>query len=655
MLRVSTEEQAQGYGLDVQEAAGREYISRQPGWILPPELIFRDEGVSGSIIDRPEMLRLEAAAKMGLIDVIVVHKFDRIGRTGRAFWTWIWAMEDLGISFVSVTQNIDTTTTFGQQQLQFHAMMAEAEWNLIRERTQSGRQRKAIEGGWPGGPPPWGYSIEGVGKRGSKLVINEDEARTIFQAVYLIVDKKMNVSEAAQELNVLGMLTRSGKPWTASNLHRRLRSNALLKAEVIFRNPDGSGRNRTKLDQEGVPLHGQSVTISIPRILSKERAKALEKAMAKNGHTSHAAAGDYPLSGRIKGKCGYGYVGAYRKTDDTRYYRCGGSNNGKGKVTGCTDPYITASDIEAAVWAEVITLLSDPARLETLAEEWVKGLPGDIEKQRTRVADFEKALQEKEAAAARAVVDFARNADLDQSIKDAAMKTLNEDVKAARGMVVKAKEVLAEQEKAEAHTKNVMTLTEIARENLRDLALTEMGEVIELLDLQVTPMGEVRKRSGVKCKVTEWHEETGTPVPAEVPEEAWPAVEELMTDFFGRRQFTKGAYDIRTQVNGALHRLRTGGLWDELPERYGPWVSVKERQNAWFKKGFWPVLVTHLNFAGGGTPVEREPQLPPLRITGRITAELVTDLEVDRSGREGGKEVPPNQRFGELASRRPST
>ncbi|MEU5314489.1 transposase [Streptomyces sp. NPDC021562] len=135
-----------------------------------------------------------------------------------------------------------------------------------------------------------------------------------------------------------------------------------------------------------------------------------------------------------------------------------------------------------------------------------------------------------------------------------------------------------------------------------------------MCDITVRPLGEVRKRSGVKCKVTAWHERTGTPVPAEVPEPLWPLVEELMTAHFRGRQFARGVVDVRTQVNGILHRLRTGCLWDELPARYGPWALAKDRQNTWFKKGFWPVLVRHLNLAGGSAPVRREPCVPPLEV-----------------------------------------
>ncbi|MET9495045.1 recombinase family protein [Streptomyces sp. NPDC006552] len=159
MLRVSTRRQAAKFGLEAQEAAGRAYVDRQPGWVLAEDLIFRDEGVSGALIERPGMLRLEHEARQGRVDMIVVHSFDRIARTSRAFWAWVWAMDDLGVAFVSVSQDVDTTSATGQEHLQFHAAAAETEAELIHERMQGGRQRKALSGGWTGGPPPWGYAI----------------------------------------------------------------------------------------------------------------------------------------------------------------------------------------------------------------------------------------------------------------------------------------------------------------------------------------------------------------------------------------------------------------------------------------------------------------------------------------------------------------
>ncbi|MDG5805581.1 recombinase family protein [Streptomyces ossamyceticus] len=81
--RVSTEEQTRGYGLDVQDDACRAYVEHK-GWRLHD--IYKDEGVSGSLTKGPSFDRLMVDVRAGLIDVVVVHKFDRVGRTGRAFW-----------------------------------------------------------------------------------------------------------------------------------------------------------------------------------------------------------------------------------------------------------------------------------------------------------------------------------------------------------------------------------------------------------------------------------------------------------------------------------------------------------------------------------------------------------------------------------------
>ncbi|MGW7567268.1 recombinase family protein [Streptomyces tendae] len=621
MLRVSTPEQARGYGLGVQESVGRAYIAGRPGWSLSPELVFKDEGVSGATLARPGMLRLERAAKEGRIDVVVVHSFDRVGRTALSFWAWIWALEDLGVGVVSATEDIDTTTESGRQQLQGCVLRAEAERMLLCERTQGGRQRKALDGGWVGGPPPWGYAIDKAGGHRSTLVVDEGEARVVRRAVSLIVDESHNVSEAARELNALGHFTRSGRPWTASNLHRRLRCPTLLNGEVIFRKPSGDGRATTRLDQNGVPVHGESVVLTVPRLIGAERAVELVRALRECGHSSHTQADAYPLTGRIVGTCGHRYVGSFNKYNATRYYRCGGGNNGKGRETNCSDPYLTADAVEAAVWGVIEGLLAEPRALSTVLDR-LNPCPGDVDRQRARVARFATALQEKEAALAHATTIQAASGP-DRAVREAALRQLAQDVHNATALLDAGRQVLRGQEAAAAATRTTRCLAQAAQgvSPAGPAELAQLTAVIGLLDVTVKPLGEVRRRSGVKCKVTEWHQQTGTPVPAAVAESEWPVIEKLMTGYFARRQFARGAVDVRTQLNGALHRLRTGCLWDELPACHGPWQLAKERQNTWFKKGFWPVLMEELNRHGRATPVRCEPQAPPLEVTGTIASE----------------------------------
>ncbi|MFE1755964.1 transposase, partial [Streptomyces anandii] len=332
----------------------------------------------------------------------------------------------------------------------------------------------------------------------------------------------------------------------------------------------------------------------------------MELALRKGGHSSRAAASDYPLTGRIIGGCGHHYVGAYRKTNDTRYYRCGGGNNGKGRATNCTDPYLTADDVETVVWKRIEALLNEPGAMAAATGGRPHLHPGDIDRQRERVARFEESLKEREEHLVRAETALVRVPGLDRVVRDAAVRQLTGEVRSARELLAMGREVLESQEAAQAAGRDARHHALLAGTKAAGVGHADLAALCGFLDIVVKPLGQVRKRSGVKCKVTAWHEGTGTLVPAEVPELDWAGVEELMAAHFTRRQFVRGAVDIRTQLNGALHRLRTGCLWDELPERYGPWQLAKDRQNTWFTKGFWPVLMPELVRRGGATPVQRE-------------------------------------------------
>ncbi|MEV1022352.1 transposase [Streptomyces sp. NPDC050264] len=108
---------------------------------------------------------------------------------------------------------------------------------------------------------------------------------------------------------------------------------------------------------------------------------------------------------------------------------------------------------------------------------------------------------------------------------------------------------------------------------------------------------------------------TGVLVPAEVTASQWALAEEAMAAFFPRRQFARGPVGIRTQLNGILHRLRTGCLWGEPPEQCGAPALVKDRQNSWVKRGFRAPLTHVLNASGGGTEAQREQLVPALEVT----------------------------------------
>lgn len=621
MARVSTSEQAQGYGIKVQVDAGTNYINNQPGWILNPDHIFLDEGVSGSVIDRPAMLRLEAAARQRLIDVIVVHKFDRIGRTGRAFWAWIWAMEDLGIRFVSVEQQIDTTTDFGRQQLQFYAMMAEAEWNAIRTRTVDGRNAAVLAGKWPGGPAPYGFTIVGE-RRNKTLVHNNAEVQVLLKAVSLVVDEGKNASAAARELNQLRMFTRQGKKWTGPNLLQRLK-NEMLIGQFVYRDPTKTGqKNRTRVNLDGTPMYGECVALQFPEIITMERFTLLQAALAVNSWGSRQGTHVYPLSARIESACGKHYIGQWDKATSARYYICIGKRLDPDDVCSCKG--IRADDIEQAVWGDLSEFLGDRDRLTAMAQEWMRTLPGDLEKHRERVAALETSVTEGQEKLTQAAINLATLDQLDDATKQAALSKLNDDLKKDKEALAEALVVLEEHERVAQEAATMLQMVENAQINLSDLGLPEMRDMMAILDIHVHITSEIKGniRVGRRCLPSQWHAETGTLVPDDISEEEWPAVLDIINATRKAAVFGRKGTDLRQQINGILYRLRTRCSWREIPAEFGSGVAIKARSERLWQDGAWPLIVEHLNARGGGTEVPPERNVPDFKVCGVLMKEV---------------------------------
>ncbi|GAA3180933.1 recombinase family protein [Streptomyces virens] len=632
--RVSTEEQTRGYGLDVQDDACRAYVENK-GWRLHD--VYRDEGVSGSLTKRPGFDRLMADVKAGLVDVVVVHKFDRVGRTGRAFWRWIWQLEDLDTAIVSVTQDIDTTTTHGKFMLQQYAAIAEMEYNLIRERTQGGLQKKAEAGGWPGGAPPYGYRIEGKGKRGSFLVIDEHEAAILQAARKMAVEEGMNTREMAQRLNALEMFTRSGKPWSHSNLRGKLISESTLRGVVTFRNPKRAHAGHgAALNKDGTAKHGATVTIQLDPIFTPEEAADLSAAMGRlgNGKPKPKPHG-YPLSKRLVGHCGAHYVGMKRSGRPGRWYRCTGR---AAKYPGdpvCSCDMVDADAVEAAVWADVVKLLGDPDRLKAMAAEWVGMATGEQTNHADRIADLDRRITERTGALTKLVTDYAK-AGLPAVALQAATRALTEEVEQLQAMRDEAAAWMEETEAAEQRARDLAALAAVARERLADMDPAEQSEVLALLDVRVTITGEIPKpRLGLACSMRDWFTAAQRLVPDELTDEAWARVEPIVKAWEPPSHRCRPG---RVMLDAMFYKARTGCLWEELPERFGLWKGIHSRYKTWRNCGVWDEIMAAL--PDEGQPVWTPPLVPPLRVEGRVDPRVFTGAEEEAVSAETGVPGP---------------
>ena len=166
--------------LDAQHDACDAYIASQKseGWAAIRER-YDDGGYSGGSLDRPALSQLIKDIEAGLVDVVVVYKIDRLSRSLIDFTKLVEVFDRNNVTFVSVTQSFNTTTSMGRLTLNILLSFAQFEREVIGERIRDKFAASKKRGMWMGGFVPLGYDV-----KERKLVINEAEAkivRLIFQ------------------------------------------------------------------------------------------------------------------------------------------------------------------------------------------------------------------------------------------------------------------------------------------------------------------------------------------------------------------------------------------------------------------------------------------------------------------------------------------
>ncbi|MGB2821911.1 MAG: recombinase family protein, partial [Phycisphaerae bacterium] len=214
--------------LDAQREAGEAYIASQKseGWVCLADH-YDDGGFTGGNTDRPALVRLLADVAAGRIDCVVVYKVDRLSRSLMDFAGLISLFDKHRISFVSVTQNFDTTSSMGRLTLNILLSFAQFEREIIGERIRDKLAAQRRRGKWTGGVPVLGYDVDRSGPS-PKLVVNADEA-TRAREIFSLYLKLGSLLPVVQELEKRGWhnkawTTRSGKakggkPFDKCNLH----------------------------------------------------------------------------------------------------------------------------------------------------------------------------------------------------------------------------------------------------------------------------------------------------------------------------------------------------------------------------------------------------------------------------------------------------
>lgn len=191
--------------LDAQREAAEAFIESQKreGWVCVPDR-YDDGGFSGGTLERPALQRLLDDIGNGKVNCLVVYKVDRLSRSLLDFARIMETLDRHEVSFVSVTQQFNTTHSMGRLTLNILLSFAQFEREIIAERTRDKMSAARRKGKWTGGMPVLGYDID---PRGSRLLVNHEEAASV-RAIFELYLEHQSLRSTAQELNRRGYVTK---------------------------------------------------------------------------------------------------------------------------------------------------------------------------------------------------------------------------------------------------------------------------------------------------------------------------------------------------------------------------------------------------------------------------------------------------------------
>ena len=239
--------------LDAQREACEAYIlsQRHEGWTALPQM-YDDGGISGGTMERPALKRLLVDVSSGKIDVVVVYKVDRLTRSLADFAKMVEIFDQRSVSFVSVTQAFNTTSSMGRLTLNVLLSFAQFEREVTSERIRDKIAASKKKGMWMGGLSPLGYDVQD-----RKLVVNAVEAKTV-QLIFGRYAALKSVRLLQAELGRAGIVSKSrkrdngsaygGQPLGRGALYAML-ANRLYRGEIVHKGVSHPGQHDPIIDE----------------------------------------------------------------------------------------------------------------------------------------------------------------------------------------------------------------------------------------------------------------------------------------------------------------------------------------------------------------------------------------------------------------------
>jgi len=341
--------------LDAQRDACENYIASQKseGWLMARER-YDDGGFSGGNMERPGLKKLLEDVRSGMVDIIVVYKIDRLSRSLADFAKLVEIFDEHKVTFVSVTQAFNTTTSMGRLTLNILLSFAQFEREVTGERIRDKIAAAKRKGMWMGGVPPLGYDVDN-----RLLIINEAEAtvvRRIFEEMLTIGSP----TQIAVNLTADGITT---KAWTTQE--GQTRNGTRIDKKYLHK----LLRNRIYLGE--LSHKGNWYPGAHPPIIDQELWDKVHTVLARDGHarsveTKIRSRTDALLRGLLYAPSGERMYPTYSRKNGRKYHYYVSKSESRFGAPGKSYERLPAPEIEAAVVAQIRTVLTSPESIASV-------------------------------------------------------------------------------------------------------------------------------------------------------------------------------------------------------------------------------------------------------------------------------------------------
>jgi site-specific DNA recombinase len=408
--RVSTARQEDEKTIETQLSAVREYITKE-GWGITDT--YKDEGWSGTILERPELDRLREDARRRMFDAVVLYDPDRLARV---YWMQAMVIDELSrvkvqTLFVTVPPPKNDEDNLMQV---IRGGFAMYERTKISERFRLGKLRKVKEGHVMASEAPFGYTL--IRKKGrvgdanfkqTHYEINDREAHVVRMIFQWVADEGLTLRKVIRRLQEASISPRHSDRgvWSTSTLSTLVRNRTYIgeshygasRAVEPKKLPDKSVYRRQKKSSREMRPESEWILVKVPALFESASDRVMfdraQEQLKRNYEMSKRnKKNEYLLAGRIRCVCGRSRAGEGPKKGRYRYYRCTSRVHDYPLPPSCPEKGVNAIVADGLVWDELSRLMTSPEAMRRQIEAWYQRVHSGVLNSALNMAPLEKEL-----------------------------------------------------------------------------------------------------------------------------------------------------------------------------------------------------------------------------------------------------------------------